>query len=217
MSAAAAAPGRLDRRLTLEPPRRKPGTPDAQYNAELIAWCFGQKRCQCSGLRCTCGSSLRMNAQDPQHAVQYIPTSGQGTSHKFCLHALIVRHFDPKLIPTGAKKFWSAVEASGVYLKRRRMHKYYTTAVLAFREGKRATAERDPPLVPGASRGTQEFNMFTDAYLFRAEVEDDWNLLRSRGMKHLKVRGPLLSCYAPRWTRPVRLCAVTRLACLRIC
>ena len=217
MSAAAAAPERHDRRLTLDPPRRKPGLSDAQYNAELIAWCFGQKRCQCSGLKCTCGSSLRMNAQDPQHAVQYIPTSGQGTSHKFCLHALIVRHFDPKLIPTGAKKFWSAVEASGVYLKRRRTHKYYTTAVLAFREGKRATAERDPPLVAGASRGANQFTMFTDAYLFRAELEDDWNLLSSRGMKYLKVRGALLSCSTPRWTRLVRSRAATRFAWLRGC
>ena len=217
MPAAAAAPERHDRRLTLEPPRRKPKVPVAEYNAELIAWCFGQKRCQCSGSRCTCGSSLLMNAQDPQHAVQYIPTSGQGTSHKFCLHALIEQHFDPALIPTGAKKFWSAVETSGVYLNRRRAHKYYTTAVLAFREGKRASAERDPPLVPGASRGRQEFNMFTDAYLFRAEVEDDWNLLNSRGMKHLKVRGALLSCCTPRWTRLVRSCAAARLARLRIC
>ena len=192
---AAGGPARMDSRLAVKPPRAAPAAHPKDRNVELIAFCFGQWRCQCPGSRCSCGSSLKFDSMDAQHAVQYIPTSGQGKQHKFCLHLLIARHFDPKLIPTGAKNFWSSVEKSGMWGSRRQTHKHYTTAVDKFRAGQRVLVERDPPKPAAPAAGAAKakrsegiWSMFTDAHLFRAEVESDAAVLQHRAHKYLTVR-----------------------------
>ena len=110
--------------------------------------------------------------------------------HEHSVHRVIAKHLRPGALPTGAAKFYTAMQRSEICGKRAR-RVYHCT-----RPGMPGKSTRDPIVGPGRS-------CFGDARLFHQERADERELLAHRVKKCIKLRPPA-GTRSSRWERVIR-------------